>query len=131
VKIAPSTYYATKSRPPSARSVTDAATTAVIERVHAENFGVYGARKVHAELRRQDQPVARCTVERLMRTAGLRGITRTKGPRTTQGRGKVLNGSLACSSSRVRRCGWHSKKRRVASWPAVAPGRCWRVRSAG
>src|SRR3712207_1828071 len=48
-----------------------------------------------------------------------------------QGRGKVLNGSLACSSSRVRRCGWHSKKRRVASWPAVAPGRCWRVRSAG
>jgi putative transposase len=51
--------------------------------VHAENFGVYGARKVHAELRRQGHGVARCTVERLMRTAGLRGITRAKGPRTT------------------------------------------------
>jgi putative transposase len=51
--------------------------------VHAENYGVYGARKVHAEVRRQGHPVARCTVERLMRSAGLRGITRAKGPRTT------------------------------------------------
>jgi putative transposase len=82
-KIAPSTYYAHRTRPPSARSVTDAATTAVIEKVHAENYGVYGARKVHAEVRRQGHPVARCTVERLMRSAGLRGITRAKGPRTT------------------------------------------------
>jgi putative transposase len=55
----------------------------VIEKVHAENYGVYGARKVHAEVRRQGHPVARCTVERLMRTAGLRGITRATGPRTT------------------------------------------------
>lgn len=47
------------------------------------NFGVYGARKVHAELHRQGHRVARCTVERLMRAAGLRGITRAKGPRTT------------------------------------------------
>ena len=82
-KIAPSTYYAHRTRPPSARSITDAATTAVIERVHAENFGVYGARKVHAQLHRQGHAVARCTVERLMRAAGLRGITRAKGPRTT------------------------------------------------
>jgi putative transposase len=83
LQTAPSTYYAHRTRPPSARSVTDVATTAVIEQVHAENFGVYGARKVHAQLRRQGHPVARCTVERLMRTAGLRGITRAKGPRTT------------------------------------------------
>jgi putative transposase len=82
-KIVPSTYYAHHTRPPSARSVTDAATTAVIEQVHADNYGVYGARKVHAEVRRQGHPVARCTVERLMRAAGLRGITRAKGPRTT------------------------------------------------
>lgn len=83
LQFAPSTYYAAKSRPPSRRSVTDAATTAAIERVHTQNFGVYGARKVHAELRRQGRRVARCTVERLMRAAGLRGITRAKGPRTT------------------------------------------------
>jgi putative transposase len=55
----------------------------VIEQVHAENFGVYGARKVHAELNRQGHQVARCTVQRLMRAAGLRGITRAKSPRTT------------------------------------------------
>jgi putative transposase len=63
--------------------VTDAATTAEIERVHTENYGVYGVRKVHAELRRQGRQVARCTVARLMRRKGLRGISRAKGPRTT------------------------------------------------
>jgi putative transposase len=47
------------------------------------NFGVYGVRKVHTELRRQGHPVVRCTVQRLMKSAGLRGITRAKGPRTT------------------------------------------------
>ncbi len=40
-------------------------------------------RKVHAELRRQGHQVARCTVARLMRRTGLRGISRAKGPRTT------------------------------------------------
>jgi putative transposase len=83
LQVAPSTYYAHRARPPSARSVSDAATTAAIGRVHRDNYGVYGARKVHAELNRQGRPVARCTVERLMRAAGLRGITRAKGPRTT------------------------------------------------
>ncbi|RKS79927.1 putative transposase [Motilibacter peucedani] len=83
LQVAPSTYYAAKTRPPSARAVSDAATTALITRVHADNFGVYGARKVHAELHRQGHLAARCTVERLMRAAGLRGITRAKGPRTT------------------------------------------------
>jgi putative transposase len=83
VQIAPSSYYAAKTRPPSAWSVSDAATTTLIEQVHADNFGVYGARKVHAELHRQGHRVARCTVARLMRTAGLRGVSRAKGPRTT------------------------------------------------
>lgn len=83
LQVAPSTYYAHRSRPPSARSVTDATTTTLIERVHADNFGVYGVRKVHAALHRQGHPVARCTVARLMRAAGLRGLSRAKGPRTT------------------------------------------------
>ena len=83
LQVAPSTYYAHRSRPPSARSVSDAATTRVIEEVHAANYGVYGITKVHAELRRQGHRVARCTVHRLMRAAGLRGISRAKGPRTT------------------------------------------------
>ena len=85
LQVAPSTYYAHRSRPPSARSRSDAATMVKIAQTHRENYGVYGARKVHAELNRQGHRVARCTVERLMRDAGLRGITRAKGPRTTIG----------------------------------------------
>ena len=82
-EIAPSTYYAAKSRPPSARAVRDAELLPQLRRIHRENLGVYGARKLHAELNRQGVEVARCTVERLMRAEGLRGITRAKSPRTT------------------------------------------------
>jgi putative transposase len=81
--IAPSTYYAAKAGAPSARAVSDAATLAKIKKVHQDNYGVYGARKVHAQLRRDGHPVARCTVERLMRASGIRGISRAKSPRTT------------------------------------------------
>ena len=83
LQVAPSTYYAARSRPPSARSLSDAASCELIATVHADNYGVYGARKVHAEANRLGYPVARCTVERLMRILGLRGISRAKGPRTT------------------------------------------------
>ena len=83
LQVAPSTYYAAKTRPPSQRARSDAVTSALIERVHAENYGVYGVRKVYAQLHRDGHRVARCTVERLMRAAGLRGVSRAKGPRTT------------------------------------------------
>jgi putative transposase len=83
-EIAPSTYYAAKARPESARTMRDRELTAQIEQVHEANYGVYGARKVHAQLNRDGVPVARCTVERLMRAAGLRGLLRDKAPRTTK-----------------------------------------------
>ncbi|WP_344078202.1 IS3 family transposase, partial [Nocardiopsis metallicus] len=76
MQVAPSTYYAAKNRAPSLRSRTDEVTTAKIHQVHADNYAVYGARKVHAELNRQGHRVARCTVQRLMKRAGLRGISR-------------------------------------------------------
>ncbi|MBM7500885.1 putative transposase [Brachybacterium muris] len=82
-QIAPSTYYAFHSRPPSRRAVRDEEVLVEIRRVHAANFGIYGAKKMHAQLRREGVQVARCTVERLMKVAGLRGISRAKGPRTT------------------------------------------------
>ena len=82
-QIAPSTYYAARSRAPAPRAVRDEALTAQIERVHADNYGVYGARKVWRQLHRQGTPVARCTVERLMRRAGLSGAVRGKTRRTT------------------------------------------------
>ena len=81
--IAPSTYYAAKARPESKRSITDTVTTEKITRVHSENYSVYGARKVYAALNRGGHRVARCTVERLMRCAGLQGVRRAKSPRTT------------------------------------------------
>ena len=56
---------------------------ALIVRVHRENFGVYGVRKVWRELNRRGEPVARCTVERLMRELGLAGAVRGKKVRTT------------------------------------------------
>ncbi len=83
-EIAPSTYYAAKARPESARAVSDRVLAGKIEQVHEDNYSVYGARKVWAELNRQSVEVARCTVERLMRESGLRGLLRDKSPRTTR-----------------------------------------------
>ena len=76
--IAPSTYYAAKTRPASARSRRDEELTRLIKQIHAENYGVYGARKIWHEVLRRGVRVARCTVERLMREAGLRGLLRDK-----------------------------------------------------
>ena len=84
VEIAPSTYYAAKARPESARAARDRELVEKIEQVHEDNYSVYGARKVWAELNRQGVDVARCTVERLMREIGLRGLLRDKSPRTTR-----------------------------------------------
>ncbi|GAA3224852.1 hypothetical protein GCM10020256_33980 [Streptomyces thermocoprophilus] len=83
LKIATSTYYAAKNRAPSARAVRDAELKAHISRVHADNYGVYGVRKVWRQLHREGIAVARCTVARLMRELGLEGARRGKKIRTT------------------------------------------------
>ena len=82
--IAPSTYYDAVRRGPSARAVRDQRLKAAIARVHGENYGVYGARKVWLALNREGTPVARCTVERLMRELGLAGARRGRRIRTTR-----------------------------------------------
>ena len=81
--IAPSTYYQHIKHPRSARAVRDAQLKVEIRRVYDEHFGVYGARKVWRQLRREGVAVARCTVERLMGELGLRGAVRGKTRRTT------------------------------------------------
>jgi putative transposase len=53
------TYYAARSRPPCPRRVRDERLKPEIERVHRENFGVYGARKVWRQLHREGIPLAR------------------------------------------------------------------------
>ena len=91
MQIAPSAYYARRSRSPSARSLRDEALKAEISRVHKDNYSVLGARKMHVMLNRPEAAerhgaghVARCTVERLMADLGLHGVRRAKSPRTTR-----------------------------------------------
>ena len=83
LEIAPSSYYAARSRPPSARSVRDAELQADISRIHQGNYAVYGARKLWRALRREGTAVGRDQVGRLMRGLGLRGAVRGKTRRTT------------------------------------------------
>jgi hypothetical protein len=83
IKVAPSTYYDHVGRTPTAREQRDTHLLTEIRRVHAANYAVYGARKVWLQLNREGIPVARCTVERLMRTDGLAGAVRGKVKRTT------------------------------------------------
>ena len=88
--IAPSTYraHAAKRADPaklSARAKQDAIRKSEIRRVFAENFDVYGVRKVWRQLRREGEDIARCTVERLMRSMGLQGVIRGKPVKTTIG----------------------------------------------
>jgi putative transposase len=83
VKIAPSTYYDTVGRRPSRTEIRDEGLKLQIRRVHEQNFGVYGARKVWLQLNREGIPAARCTVERLMGELGLRGAVRGTVKRTT------------------------------------------------
>jgi putative transposase len=83
IKIAPSTYYAARSRPVSRREIDDEKLMTEIQRVYDENYRVYGAKKVWRELNRESVEVGRGRVERLMRRLGLVGALRGKTVRTT------------------------------------------------
>jgi hypothetical protein len=81
--IAPSTYRADAAKRAnpaklSARAKRDAVRKIEIRRVFAENFDVDGVRKVWRQLRREGADIARCAVERLMRSLGLQGVIRGK-----------------------------------------------------
>ena len=112
--IAPSTYHAqaAKRRDPtklSARAQRDRALKPEIARVFAENFEVYGARKVWRQMLREGYGVARCTVERLMADLGLQGVIRGKPVRTT-----VPDKAAPCPLDHVNR-----------QFHAPAPNRLW------
>jgi putative transposase len=101
--IAPSTYHAhvaQRSDPAkaSARARRDASLRTEIRHVSEANFGVYGVRKIWRQLGRESRPVARCTVARLMRQMGLRGVVRGKATRTT-----ISNKAMPCPADRVNR----------------------------
>ena len=125
VPIAVSTYYAARSRPASARTLRDAELDARIRQVHADNYGVYGYRKVWKVLNRQDpeHPVARCTVARRMRALGLHGALparsiRTTRPRPTDVRPEDLLGRDFTAPAPNRR--WVADITYVATWAGFA-----------
>src|SRR4051794_3929279 len=122
--IAPSTYHAHVAQridagKRSARARRDATMKLEVQRVFAENFGVYGARKVWRQLRREGFTVARCTVERLMASLGLQGVIRGKPVRTT-----ISDKSVPCPLDHVNRqfqaprpnALWVSEFTYVATW---------------
>jgi len=76
-------YYAWCERAASARSKADAALTQRIEAIHQASRGTYGAPRIHAELADEGIRVGRKRVERLMKAAGLAGVSRRKSARTT------------------------------------------------
>jgi putative transposase len=101
--IAPSTYHehvAKRTDPArlSARVRRDAVLKPEVQRVFEENFHVYGVRKVWRQLKREGKDVARCTVSRLMKAMGLRGVIRGKPIRTT-----IQDKAAPCPLDRVNR----------------------------
>jgi putative transposase len=112
--IAPSTYHervAQRHDPSrlSERAKQDLAFKPEIARVFAENFAVYGVRKVWRQMMREGFAVARCTVERLMREMGLAGVIRGKPVRTT-----ISDKAAPCPRDHVNR-----------QFYAPAPNRLW------
>ncbi len=83
LQVAPSTYYAAVSRQPSARQVSDQRLKTEINRVHRDNFGVYGIEKVWRQLNREGHKFGRDRVARLMGDLELSGVVRGKRKRTT------------------------------------------------
>jgi len=83
LEVSASAYRARRTRPPSQRALRDAYLLSEIRRVHADSNGVYGQLKVWDELNEAGIPVARCTVERLMRRYGIVGVGPAKTQKTT------------------------------------------------
>ena len=128
LSVAPSTHYAAVPRLPSARAVRDEELKVVIARVHKDNYGVSGIRKMHAQLAREPvladtKPVARCTTQSLMKDLGLRGISRAKGPAVTGACARLLlgfrpAGRVSCyADPSGRRAGVHEFG--LAGWPQL------------
>jgi len=81
--VSSSGYYAWRQRQPSARTVSDRALTKRIRAIHAQSRGTYGAPRIYAELVEEGVRVSRKRIARLMREAGLEGVSRRRKKRTT------------------------------------------------
>ena len=84
MQVAVSTYYAAKNRAPSARTLRDRHLVPQLVTIHAENYGVYGVRKLWKAAQRAGLDIGRDQTARLMKIAGLEGVQRRKEVRTTK-----------------------------------------------
>jgi len=84
LEIAPSTYWSAKTRPPSARAVSDALLAPLLVALFVANYSVYGRRKLTKAARRAGLDVGRDQVARLMRREGIRGASRARKRFTTR-----------------------------------------------
>ena len=84
LQVAPSSFYAARARPPSARACRDAQLIPQLITLSENNYRVYGARKLWKAAHRAGLDVGRDQVARLMRVAGIEGVRRTKKVRTTR-----------------------------------------------
>jgi putative transposase len=84
LQVAPSTYYAVKSRPVSARAARDAVMIPILVALWTANYRVYGAHKLWKAARRAGHEIGRDQVARLMRHAGIAGVSRKRRLRTTR-----------------------------------------------
>jgi putative transposase len=85
LQVSASAYYQRKTGQRSRRSIEDERLLERIREVHAANYYAYGSRRMWVALRRAGEPVARCTVERLMKSNGICGAKRRGKPwRTTR-----------------------------------------------
>ncbi|MCW5250271.1 IS3 family transposase [Streptomyces sp. SHP 1-2] len=82
LELPPSTYFARRKRPTSARRLRDETLMPLIEVIHTESGSTYGARRITRAHRCEGVVVARCTVERLMAGLGLEGVIRGRRRRT-------------------------------------------------
>ena len=116
-------YRAAKDRAPSARQLRDDLLVPEVVRLQAENYGVYGRRKMHALMRRQGWNVGRDHTERLMRLAGVRGVRKSKRVFTTRSdKSAALPGDLVnrkFTAEAPRRL-WVCDVAYVATWSGFA-----------
>lgn len=82
--VSTSGYYAWRNRGPSKRALEDASLTELISEIHSQSWGIYGAPMIHEELADRGIRVGRKRVARLMKAAGLQGVTRRKKAWTTR-----------------------------------------------
>lgn len=90
LQVAPSTYYAAKSRKPSARAIRDAVTAVTVMTVFRANYSVYGVHKIWKALQRAGEDVGRDQVARIMRGLGIAGARRGAKVFTTRADGKAV-----------------------------------------